>query len=71
MVQVLEGSSNASEATVALNVVRSLLGHLLPSPRTGREQGGLSKLHFSIHSKEIVVMSPFRAQVNHCAQDIS
>ena len=58
------GLFNGGEAEIALNVVRSLLSHSIPMPKAERMPPGLSESRLSIHAKEIVVMSPFRAQVN-------
>jgi hypothetical protein len=70
------GLFNDSEASVALRIVQSLLRHRIPGRPTGRASGVLPSMHVNgyvsevmtnndtIHPREIVVMSPFRAQVN-------
>jgi hypothetical protein len=71
------GLFNASEADIALNVVKGLLSHSLPLLPTESMQGGLPNPRSGhnpltrvvnlelIRPGEIVVMSPFRAQVNY------
>jgi hypothetical protein len=71
------GLFNASEAAIALRIVKSLLSHSLPSLPAERAQGGLLHMRSAEHGsllvanirvvqpREIAVMSPFRAQVNH------
>ena len=56
---------NASEATVVLNVVKSLLNHSVSSSSAENRLGGRPESRLSIQPEEIVVMSPFGAQVNY------
>jgi hypothetical protein len=70
------GLFNDSEASVALRIVQSLLRHRIPGPPPERASGVLPSMQVNgyvsevmtnqdtIHPREIVVMSPFRAQVN-------
>jgi helicase MOV-10 len=71
------GLFNVNEAFVALRIVQSLLRHRIPGPPTERAHGDLPSTQVngyvseamtnndSIQPGEIVVMSPFRAQVNY------
>jgi helicase MOV-10 len=58
------GLFNATEAAMALRVVKSLLSHMPPLPAKYAEDG-LSEAFSRIQPREIVVMTPFRAQVNY------
>jgi hypothetical protein len=58
------GLFNASEAATALSVVKSLLCHVPPLLAEHAEDG-LPEVLSPIQPREIVVMTPFRAQVNY------
>jgi hypothetical protein len=58
------GLFNASEATTALRVVKSLISHTPPLPAKHTDDG-LSEALPRIQPREIVVMTPFEAQVKY------
>jgi len=58
------GLFNASEAATALRVVKSLLCHM-PPLLAEHAEGGFPEALSPIQPREIVVMTPFRAQVNY------
>lgn len=68
------GLFNASEAAIALGIVKSLLGISLPKVRVQRDIGDMHSVEYastgaanieSVQPSEVVVTSPFRAQVNY------
>jgi hypothetical protein len=58
------GLFNASEATTALSVVKSLLYHM-PPLLAGHAEDGLPEALSPIQPREVVVMTPFGAQVKY------